>query len=167
MSKRPYIAIHTDNYLADTVCFSAVEHGAYLLLLIEYLKNDTLPSGDAELARITRMPIKKWACVKDGILPLFSKRAWWDNRTAVERGCALRTETGIEGRPAIPKEIRCAVVAKDGSVCIYCGDESGPFDLDHRLPWSRGGQHSFDNLVVACRTCNRSKGSRTVEEWLG
>jgi hypothetical protein len=65
----------------------------------------------------------------------------------------------------IPREISDAVKRRDGSKCAYCGDTEGPFDLDHILPWSRGGQHSAENLTVACATCNRSKGAKTPEEW--
>lgn len=41
-----------------------------------------------------------------------------------------------------------------------------PHELDHVYPASRGGRSDADNLTVACRPCNRSKGARTPEEWL-
>lgn len=64
------------------------------------------------------------------------------------------------------QSIRKKVLDKDGEKCAYCGDECGPFHVDHVTPRSRGGRHSFDNLVVACAACNLSKGAKTVEEWL-
>jgi hypothetical protein len=36
--------------------------------------------------------------------------------------------------------------------------------LDHVVPRHRGGRHTWDNLVSACRTCNHRKGGRTPEE---
>jgi 5-methylcytosine-specific restriction endonuclease McrA len=33
-------------------------------------------------------------------------------------------------------------------------------EMDHVTPESRGGSHEPDNLVLACRRCNRSKGWR-------
>jgi 5-methylcytosine-specific restriction endonuclease McrA len=36
--------------------------------------------------------------------------------------------------------------------------------IDHVLPRHRGGRHTWENLVSACRTCNHHKGSRRPEE---
>ncbi|MEE9365437.1 MAG: HNH endonuclease [Dehalococcoidales bacterium] len=60
-----------------------------------------------------------------------------------------------------------AIVKKrDKCICQYCGrfDEKG--EVDHVLPLSRGGTDAFTNLVWACRPCNRSKGDKTVREWV-
>ncbi|TXN40071.1 hypothetical protein FV233_27185 [Methylobacterium sp. WL7] len=62
--------------------------------------------------------------------------------------------------------MKSAVVERDGLVCAYCGDISGPFEIDHVVPYSRGGENHPSNLCVACKPCNRSKGARTPEEWL-
>jgi len=68
-------------------------------------------------------------------------------------------------RPPIPKEISDTVYARDGKQCVYCNKTIGPFHLDHVHPWSRGGQHSIENLVVACAACNLSKQDKSLEEW--
>lgn len=39
-------------------------------------------------------------------------------------------------------------------------------EVDHMLPRSRGGTDRRDNLQLLCSGCNRSKGSRTMAEWL-
>lgn len=69
-------------------------------------------------------------------------------------------------RPAIPLTLKNAVFERDGMVCVYCDDTEGPFELDHRLPWSRGGEHSLENLCVACRDCNRAKYNLTEGEFI-
>jgi 5-methylcytosine-specific restriction endonuclease McrA len=64
-------------------------------------------------------------------------------------------------RERIPREVRHAVLRRDGSLCRYCGIECGSqFDLDHVYPSSLGGKTTVNNLVVACRPCNRAKGAR-------
>jgi len=35
---------------------------------------------------------------------------------------------------------------------------------DHILPWSRGGDASFENMVIACAPCNYARGERTLDE---
>lgn len=51
--------------------------------------------------------------------------------------------------------------------CAYCGGRltRRTVTLDHVVPLSRGGRHGTTNVVVACRSCNSSKGARTVAEW--
>lgn len=50
--------------------------------------------------------------------------------------------------------------------CFYCAASLAGYEVDHRIPLSRGGTNSPDNIVVACRGCNRSKGAKTAEEFM-
>lgn len=57
---------------------------------------------------------------------------------------------------------RKAIFARDRYRCQYCG---GPAEnIDHVVPRSRGGNHSWDNVVASCRRCNARKENRTPEE---
>ena len=49
--------------------------------------------------------------------------------------------------------------------CGYCGEHQGPIEADHRVPLSRGGQNTIENIVPACRRCNRRKHTKTEEEF--
>jgi hypothetical protein len=53
---------------------------------------------------------------------------------------------------------------EDPKVCIYCGS-ADDLSYDHLIPRSRGGPDMADNVVMACRRCNSSKGDRGVYEW--
>ncbi len=57
---------------------------------------------------------------------------------------------------------RKAVFARDGGRCVYCG--AAATSLDHVVPRSRGGPHSWDNVVSACGRCNHVKADRTVAD---
>ncbi|HLA92372.1 MAG TPA: HNH endonuclease [Actinomycetota bacterium] len=57
---------------------------------------------------------------------------------------------------------RRAVFARDGWTCQYCG--AAAENLDHVIPRSRGGTHSWDNVVAACRRCNSRKENRLIED---
>lgn len=70
-----------------------------------------------------------------------------------------------DNRKNISRRVREFVFKRDGHVCSYCGDEEGPFHLDHINPVSRGGSNKPDNLTVACVPCNLSKGAKTPDEW--
>lgn len=58
------------------------------------------------------------------------------------------------------------IFARDNHQCQYCGRRFPKQDLtvDHVVPRSRGGGDTWDNLVLACTTCNLKKGSRTPDE---
>ncbi|MBA3369188.1 MAG: HNH endonuclease [Geodermatophilaceae bacterium] len=57
---------------------------------------------------------------------------------------------------------RRAVFARDSGKCVYCGITAT--SIDHVVPRSRGGTHSWDNVVAACRRCNHAKADRTLAE---
>lgn len=57
---------------------------------------------------------------------------------------------------------RRAVFARDRHRCQYCGRPAE--NLDHVVPRSRGGTHSWDNVVASCRTCNARKEDRLPSE---
>jgi len=57
---------------------------------------------------------------------------------------------------------RRAVFARDGGRCVYCG--AAATSLDHVVPRSRGGPHTWDNVVAACRRCNHTKADRSLAE---
>ncbi len=59
---------------------------------------------------------------------------------------------------------RRAIFRRDGYRCQYCGHETARLTLDHVLPRSRGGAHTWTNLVSACAACNRRKGGKTLDE---
>src|SRR5271169_100559 len=50
--------------------------------------------------------------------------------------------------------------------CVYCGAKEG-LTTDHLIPKNRGGDDSADNLVLACQSCNASRGDKGIFEWLG
>ena len=57
---------------------------------------------------------------------------------------------------------RRAVFARDGHRCQYCG--SSAENLDHVVPRSRGGTHTWENVVASCRSCNTRKEDRLPHE---
>lgn len=50
------------------------------------------------------------------------------------------------------------------SKCFYCPSKEA-IEADHVLPISRGGSHGIGNLLPACRSCNASKGNKTIMEF--
>jgi 5-methylcytosine-specific restriction endonuclease McrA len=64
--------------------------------------------------------------------------------------------------PASVPLSRRAVFTRDGQTCVYCGNSAT--SIDHVVPRSRGGTHTWDNVVAACRRCNHTKADRSLAE---
>lgn len=54
---------------------------------------------------------------------------------------------------------RKTVFLRDESRCQYCGRSAE--NIDHVVPKSQGGTHTWENVVASCRRCNSKKGGRT------
>jgi 5-methylcytosine-specific restriction endonuclease McrA len=81
-------------------------------------------------------------------------RASWQNYRARKRAAA-GSFTAAEW---------LALVEQYGGRCAYCG-ESTALEADHRVPLSRGGTNTIDNILPACRVCNARKHRMTEEEF--
>lgn len=56
------------------------------------------------------------------------------------------------------------VFNRDRYTCQYCGCQTKELTIDHVVPRRLGGRHTWDNVVSACKSCNRRKGGHTPEE---
>lgn len=72
----------------------------------------------------------------------------------------------IRGRRRLVKFSRENVLARDCSQCQYCGIYCSRQDAtyDHVIPRAKGGQTTWDNVVICCVPCNQKKGGRTPEQ---
>ncbi|HEY9813122.1 MAG TPA: HNH endonuclease [Candidatus Sericytochromatia bacterium] len=61
----------------------------------------------------------------------------------------------------VPPVNRREVLRRDRHSCQYCGSTKH-LTLDHIIPRSKGGKHTWDNVVTACSSCNGRKGDRTL-----
>ncbi|HEX9776258.1 MAG TPA: HNH endonuclease [Actinomycetota bacterium] len=57
---------------------------------------------------------------------------------------------------------RRAVFVRDHFECQYCGSTAE--NVDHVIPRSRGGTHTWENVVAACKRCNTRKEDRLPKE---
>lgn len=121
----------------------------------------SLPDDDKRLARVVGLSVAEWQKVRPEVVAFFKiKRGKWHLK---------ESWISIDDRPArfaIPIAIQAEVLRRSGKVCTYCGDTNGPFDFDHIFPVSKGGTNEPSNLTLACATCNRSKGGKTLLEWM-
>ena len=61
---------------------------------------------------------------------------------------------------------RKLIEIRDKGKCQYCGKKLSKSEktIDHVIPKSRGGENSWENVVLCCKKCNKKKGDKTPEE---
>ena len=63
----------------------------------------------------------------------------------------------------VPPVNRREIFRRDNHTCQYCGSTKH-LTLDHVIFRSKGGTHTWDNVVTACEKCNSAKGDRLLHE---
>lgn len=164
----PYFNLYPTDFEAKTSHLTLEEDGAYnrLLRLCWMTPGCSLPDDNAWIMRRMRVDQDTFNRVVLVVLDEFFTRKSGRviNENLNEWQSLARKD---EKRPWVPLAVQRFVFERDGMKCAYCHDTVGPFHLDHIYPWSLGGEHTTENLTVACSSCNWSKGSKTLSEWRG
>lgn len=66
----------------------------------------------------------------------------------------------------IAGQVSWNVFKRDGFKCRYCGRDDAPLTVDHLVLWEEGGPSIEENLVAACKKCNKARGRMPYAEWL-
>lgn len=54
------------------------------------------------------------------------------------------------------------ILSRDHYRCAYCGGKANT--MDHVIPRSRGGPHTWENIVACCYPCNQRKDDKLLQE---
>lgn len=106
MAEFPALPLWTDAYLADTRHLSTMQHGAYLLLLMEAWRRPscTLPDDDLLLARLAGLSPSEWLECRDVILAFWTldgrRKEWKQKRLFRERDFVSKQRASQKGRIA-------------------------------------------------------------------
>lgn len=93
----------------------------------------------------------------------------WDDR---RRNNHHRRRARMKGAPNGDRVMRAALIDRDNGQCQLCGhtiDLALTFphprsaSIDHRIPLSKGGEHSMANTQLSCLVCNMRKSDRIEE----
>lgn len=72
----------------------------------------------------------------------------------------VKTQRGL-----VTPGLRFQVMRRDGYRCQLCGRRASDgvvLEVDHKVPISRGGRSTLDNLWTLCRDCNRGKSDKEL-----
>lgn len=72
-----------------------------------------------------------------------------------------RGAPGERSSRVIPQDVKIAVTVRDQGKCVQCG-ATEDLHFDHKIPWSRGGTNTVNNIQLLCGPCNRRKGADDI-----
>ena len=75
-----------------------------------------------------------------------------------------RGAVGERNSRSIPQDVKIAVSVRDQGMCVQCGSTQD-LHYDHKIPWSRGGTNTVNNIQLLCGRCNRIKGADDIPVW--
>lgn len=102
------------------------------------------------LIRVTKFTERGWRKVGEGV-----------QGARVVPNPKIRKKRGHRN---VSPGLRKRVYDRDGWRCVECGsDNKALLTVDHRIPWSRGGRTTYENLQTMCKPCNQAKGDEHPE----
>ncbi|MCU6748011.1 HNH endonuclease [Faecalicatena acetigenes] len=81
----------------------------------------------------------------------------------------IKFRNSVQGQRALmTSALRRKILDRDNYTCQNCGNSTYKepnllLEIDHKIPLSKGGMTTEDNLQVLCWRCNRSKGNKILE----
>ncbi len=70
---KAWMPFYIGDYVRDTRRLTMAQHGAYLLLIMEYWDRGPLPNDDIELARILGISLKQWKPLAGAVRRYFTE----------------------------------------------------------------------------------------------
>jgi uncharacterized protein YdaU (DUF1376 family) len=98
---RQWMPLYVADYLRDTRKLTAAEHGAYLLLIMEYWTSGELPDDDRQLARIASMSPAEWKKARPNVQGFFHD-GWSHKRLDIE----IARSTDISNKRAAAAKLK-------------------------------------------------------------
>jgi len=91
-----------------------------------------------------------------------SVRAWVQANPERAQAHGAKRRALKRGATVAEQVIRLVVLERADGVCGICGEDVNPFafHVDHIVPLSRGGEHSYANTQPAHPLCNLRKHAR-------
>lgn len=105
-------------YLADTMRLTTIQHGAYLLLLMAYWREELpLPDDDEELRAITKTERAEWKKMRPVLAKFFvvANSVWWHKRVEEELAAAKVRASKASSKARAAADARWGNASKQSS----------------------------------------------------
>jgi len=120
---------------------------------------------DSDISRFNSGIYKKRFGTYNKTLPLFAR---WLESGDMSINIKDRSESVTQGHKTkrdINNRLRWIVAKRDNFKCQHCGWSPAKdigdrkLEIDHKVPWSKGGETILENLQTLCSKCNGGKSN--------
>jgi len=118
-----------------------------------------LPDQECKHITIPELSLQDWKMILRQTDLIESKVLARDEH-GLKKAILRKTARQIDAR------ISWNVFRRDNYTCRYCGRNDVPLTVDHVVLWEDGGPSIEENLISACKKCNKTRGNMQYEEWL-
>ena len=103
-----WMPLYIGDYLRKTMRLTAEQHGAYLLLIMDYWQNGPAPDNDTVLSQIARLTPDAWSNARSILAQYFDVRDghWFHNRLEEELAEASRRKGSAKAKAAAAARAR-------------------------------------------------------------
>lgn len=102
-----WMPLYIAEYTADTTRFTTEQHGAYLLIIMDYWRNGPPPDDDVVLAQVAKLPPARWRAIRKILAPKFkiADGVWKHKRVEIELNKArnMNEQRSIAGKASAAK----------------------------------------------------------------
>lgn len=158
------LGIHAEGFACDMdvrMMSPAARGSLVMLMAYAFHRENGLPNNMAMIARMACVSKRKMPALWVEIEPFFTlyQDTW---RMRYTRWLSVRT---ISGERIPLRHLLDKLIDFWGPLCVYCGMASADLEIEHIVPFSRGGTNELKNLTLACRECNARKRTLTAAEF--
>lgn len=111
-------------------------------------------------------PIEQLPLDQDGVLKLLRQMDLLETEIFAQDPSGIVKQIVRKTQRQIDNLMQWQVFERDNFTCRYCGRQHTPMSVDHIIVWEDGGPTIPDNLLTACKPCNRDRGRMPFEQWL-
>lgn len=104
--------------------------------------------------------VSAWMRAHPEKIKAYWKKWYIENQDTLRRLASHRAQTYAASDFTFEDWI--AILEVFGHQCAYCLCSDKKLTMDHVLPLSKGGTHTADNIVPACKSCNSRKNNRPL-----
>lgn len=167
---RDYFLFRPMPFLADCgqVAMTPAEVGLYFrLTCYEWnAKGAGLPDDPFVCGRLCGVSRRRMQSMWPHVRPFFQQHPTIPGRMIHPDLELERQRQLLPSQSELRRLVFADLLARDGNRCAYCGATNVYLEVEHIVARSRGGTDEPDNLTLACKPCNRGKGTLSVQEFL-
>lgn len=106
-------------------------------------------------AKSTNQKLEAYAIWKEEL-----NEVWDSTKERIKREWSTQHPSWNQKLATPSLALKLMIVERDQKICRYCGiplSTSSEWEFDHVYPFSKGGETTIKNLVLACKKCNHNK----------